>query len=105
MLFACHDIMCGMLELAPAHVKNTPVYCAATPGAQPIIAKPRIVMAAFPAIIGPRMWYLSPTQAVENMTIPAKASAGNGVRMVVDWSMRVVKTYTEVPRDTVPRQH
>jgi hypothetical protein len=63
-----------MLELAPAQVKKTPAYCAGIPGAQPIMARPMMVTIALPAMIGPRMRYLSASHAVENMQIPAKAS-------------------------------
>jgi len=85
MLLACQLIMCGMLELAPAQVKKTPAYCAGMPGAQPIMARPMMVTSALAAMIGPRMWYLSATHAVLNMTIPAKASmspVSKGVRLV-----------------------
>ena len=71
--------MCGMLELAPAQVKNTPAYWPGTPGAQPIMASPMIVTTALPMMMGPRMRYLSATHAVAYMHIPAKAS--------VSWSV------------------
>lgn len=82
MLLACQLIMCGMLEFAPAHVKKTPAYCDATPGAQPIIASPMIVSTARLAMMGPRIRYLSATQAVENMIMPAKASGNIKVSIV-----------------------
>ena len=98
MLFACQLIMCGMLELAPAHVKKTPAYWPGTPGAQPIMARPMIVTTALPMIMGPRMRYLSAAHAVAYMQMPAKAS--------VDWSvvieplLLVNLTHKVAPRGT-----
>jgi hypothetical protein len=73
MLFAWYDIVAGMLLFAPAVVRKTPKYLTFELLWKPIMGSPTRQRTMLNRIMGPRRWYLSPSQPVVYMTMAANA--------------------------------
>lgn len=76
MLFAWYDIVAGTLEFAPAVVRKTPKYRTPALEWKPMMDVPTMHRSMLKMMMGPRRWYLSPSQPVVYMTIAAKAYGG-----------------------------